>query len=126
MSDSIAMVKAELESLGLEPRVVLKSPRGTVVVFPYRVEVGSYEGTRIMVGLSFQGAERYPEYPPHWVHVTPPIDDGRGGAKCQYRDSEGNEWLALSRPPGPLWDALPTKHMTTYLSEHLRRFWNAI
>ena len=93
-----------------------------MVSFGYEIEAGSRRGEQVMVGVSFQ-EEGYPEYPPHWVHVTPPVYDGKHGVVQKYHDSNGREWLAMSRPPGDLWDRLPTKHMATYISEHLRRIW---
>lgn len=125
MSQSLQTIVSELESLGFTPRLSA-SPCGTVISFLYTVETGTHRGKEFTVGLSLQGSEQYPEYPPHWIHVTPPLDDGKGGAVNHYRDPTGRPWIALSRPPGPLWDALPTKHMYAYLNEHLRRFWHAI
>lgn len=77
---------------------------------------------QVTVGVSFQ-EEGYPEYPPHWVHVTPPIQDGKAGVVQEYSDPGGRTWIAMSRPPGDLWDKLPTKHMYAYIGEHLRRIW---
>ena len=77
------------------------------------------------VGVSFQ-EEGYPEYPPHWIHVSPPLDDQKGGVVENHTDSQGRMWLAMSRPPGDLWDRLPTKHMSSFISEHLRRIWKDI
>ena len=121
MSDSIDRVKAELESLGYRT-AEYDSSQGRVVSFCYEIEAGSRRGEQVMVGVSFQ-EEGYPEYPPHWIHVTPPIPDGKAGVLQSYRDSSGREWLAMSRPPGDLWDRIPTKHMRAYISEHLRRIW---
>ena len=121
MSDSINQIRKELESLGYETSQ-WNSSQGTVVCFPYTVETGSYKGTQVMLGISMQGSEPYPEYPPHWIHLSPPIDDGRGGVVEKYSDANGWEWSALSRPPGEIWDQLRTKHMYAYLSEHMRRF----
>ena len=28
----------------------------------------------------------YPDYPPHWIHVHPPVNDGQGGVINQYQD----------------------------------------
>ena len=125
MSDSIDQIKAELESLGYET-CLFDSSQGKVVSFsPYIIEAGSHEGKPFKVGISMHGNKLYPEYPPHWIHVSPPINDGRGGSSVRY-SANGREWIALSRPPGDIWDQLPTKHMSTYLTEHLRRFWNNI
>ena len=49
-----------------------------------------------------------------------------GGAVESYTDSQDRQWLAMSRPPGELWDRLPTKHMASFISEHLRRIWKDI
>ena len=125
MSDNIDRIKKELESLNY--KICLSdSPQGKVVSFTYTVEAGSYKGERVKLGISMQGQEHYPEYPPHWIHVSPPIDDGKGGVVEKYSDDSGEEWVAMSRPPGEVWDQLPTKHMLGYLNEHLRRFWNNI
>ena len=125
MYDNIDQVKRELESLGYETHLS-SSPQGEVVSFSYIVESGSYKGKQITLGISMQGSEPYPEYPPHWIHLTPPINDGKGGAVVRYSDANGREWTALSRPPGEIWDQLLTKHMHAYLNEHMRRFWNGI
>ena len=114
-------MQRELESLGYQTSV-FESGQGKVVAFDYVIETGSYKGQQVTIGLSFQ-EEGYPEYPPHWVHVTPPIDDEKGGSTQEYTDADGRTWLAMSRPPGEMWDRLPTKHMHTYISEHLRRIW---
>ena len=120
MSSSIDRVQEELESLGFIAHQY-DGPHGKVVAFPYTVEVGTHKGDEVLVGVSFQ-EEGYPEYPPHWIHVSPPLDDGRGGSTNTY-DGDGHSWLAMSRPPGALWDRLPTKHMQSFITEHLRRIW---
>ena len=96
-----------------------------VVSFQYEIEVGSHKGKGVSVGVSFQ-EEGYPDYPPHWIHVSPRLDDQRGGSVQNYADGEGRQWLAMSRPPGELWDRLPTKHMASFISEHLRRIWKDV
>ena len=122
MEDNIERIRGELESLGFAAEVT-DSPKGKVVAFDYEVDVGPHQGTTVRVGLSMQGKEPYPEYPPHWVHLSPPLDDGRGGVVEQYADHCGRVWSVLSRPPGRLWDRLLTKHISGYISDHLRRFW---
>ena len=124
MSDSADRVRNELQSLGYRTSV-FDTQQGKVVAFDYLIETGSRKGTPVMVGVSFQ-EEGYPEYPPHWIHVSPPIDDGKGGSNIEYVDSEGRKWVAMSRPPGDLWDNLPTKHMFAFIREHLRRIWKDI
>ena len=108
MSDSATRVQEELVSLGYETQT-FNSGMGVVVAFNYTIETGSHKGKPVLVGVSFQD-EGYPDYPPHWIHVSPPIPDGRGGTVQTYELS-GSSWLAMSRPPGSLWDQLPTKHM---------------
>lgn len=125
MSGSLDRIRAEIESLGYET-LVSNSPQGEVVSFEYTVEAGSYRNEKVRVGVSMQGHEGYPEYPPHWVHICPPVTDGQGGVVAKYHDPEGRPWIAMSRPPGPLWDQLPTKHMRLFLTEHLRRLWAAM
>ena len=124
MSNSFERVKAELRALGCQT-FEFDSPHGPVVAFPYKIETGSHKGEEVLVGVSFQ-EEGYPEYPPHWVHVSPPIDDRKRGAVESYKRQDGREWLAMSRPPGDIWDRLPTKHMSAYISDHLRRIWSDV
>lgn len=124
MSASARRVNAELESMGYQTRE-FDSPYGRVVAFQYTIEVGSHMGKEVSVGVSFQ-EEGYPEYPPHWVHVSPPLGDGKGESIRNYKCPEGREWLAMSRPPGDIWDRLPTKHMGAYITEHLRRIWSDV
>ena len=121
MSDNTHQIVAELDSLGYETSV-FDSPYGRVVCFPYTIDVGPHKRTPCTLGLSLYGAEHYPEHPPHWIHITPPIDDGKGGAVYRY-EHDGSPWIALSRPPEDLWDTLPTKSMYAYMYEHVRRFW---
>ena len=125
-SESIRKIRAELEALGYATHEFATDTHGPVVYFQYQIDVGSRHGDTITLGLSMHGDGLYPEYPPHWIHVTPPINDQRGGAVHSYVDHEGNEWIAMSRPPGDLWDELPTKHIEVFLNEHIRRFWATI
>ena len=123
MSDSANRVREELESLNYETQT-FDAPMGVVIAFKYTIETGSHKGEPVLVGVSFQ-EEGYPEYPPHWIHVSPPIADGRAGSVQNY-EASGRPWLAMSRPPGRLWDQLPTKHMHGYISEHLRKIWKDV
>ena len=124
MSDSASRVFAELMTLGLQP--YMHQARGEpLVCLEYEIETGSYAGATVTIGLRFQ-EEGYPEYPPHWIHVSPPLDDGQGGVTERYSDADGREWIAMSRPPGDMWDRLPTKHMSYFISEHLRRVFRII
>ena len=124
MSSSIDRVREELETLDYQTSV-FDSPQGRVVSFDYKIESGSHKDTTVEIGISFQ-EEGYPEDPPHWIHVRPPIDDGKGGVAQKYLDAQGREWIAMSRPPGDMWDRLPTKHMGAYIGEHLRRIWKDV
>ena len=124
MAESTELVKAELESLGYQT-AVFDTPRRRVVSFRYTIETGTHKGKEFSVGVGFEEGV-YPEYPPHWVYITPPLSDGKGGAIEKYVDVEGRTWIAMSRPPGDLWDRLPTKHMDSYIKEHLRRIWSSV
>ena len=62
MADNVERINSELEALGLSTELT-DSPKGRVVSFDYEVNVGSYRGTTVRVGLSMQGKEPYPEYP---------------------------------------------------------------
>ena len=124
MSSDIERVRSELKSLNYET-TVREASQGTTVIFGYTIEVGSHAGEKVQVGISFQEPD-YPQYPPHWIHVSPPIDDQMGGSTNRYKDEKGDEWLAMSRPPGEMWDKLPTKHMRPYIEDHLRRIWKNV
>ena len=124
MNISINRINAELISLGHRTHI-FESILGTVVSFIYLVGTGPYKDERFFFGVSMQGVEPYPEYPPHWVHVSPPITDHRGGLSYKY-SANGLDWLALSRPPGEIWDKLPEKNMKVYITEHLHRFWHTL
>ena len=122
MPDAITQIRSELDSINYTTSE-FDGPHGRVVSFDYTIETGSHRGELVTVGLSFQGETNYPEYPPHWVHISPPINDGRGGSVQSYESSDGKQWLAMSRPPGEMWDRLRTKHISLFISEHLRRIW---
>ena len=125
MSAEIETVQKELNDLGYDI-VVRQWDHGTVVEFDYEVETGDRAGETFRLGISFhQGRTGYPEYPPHWIHVSPPVSDGRK-VHYEYETTDGRKWIAMSRPPSDIWDKLPVKDMKNYLSEHIRRFWNGI
>ena len=123
MSD-LERIKNELKDLGYEP-FFIDTPQGRAVAINYVIERGNYIGQSALLGFSFQEGG-YPEYPPHWIHISPPYNDELGGSVSIHKspDNQGNEreWLALSRPPGEMWDNLPTKHMQHYLNFHIARF----
>lgn len=123
MSDSLHKIQKELESSGYYTRR-FNSPIGEVVAFDYVIEAGSHRGEPVTVGVSLQ-EDGYPEYPPHWIHISPPLSDGKAGSVQEY-EVESHQWLAMSRPPGSVWDQLLTKHMQTYIHEHLRGLWKDI
>ena len=124
MQDDIARMRSELECLGYST-VTRDSARGKVVEFEYLVETGNNLGKQFRLGISMKEAG-YPEYPPHWIHVSPPVNDGLHGSVQPYQTDDGRQWVAMSRPPSDLWDQLPTKNMQSYLDHHLRRFWSRI
>ena len=127
MSTDIDRVAQELKELGYSPWQTTWA-EGTMIVIDYVVEVGSRAGQRVSLGISFQG-EGYPEYPPHWILVSPPISDGQtGGSDRTFTDDHGRSWLAMSRPPSDLWDQLcpEQQNMRTYLHRHVRRIWSDV
>lgn len=121
---SIEKIGSELKGMGYAP-FFIDTAQGRTAVIDYCIPVGKHAGEKVLLGFSFQ-EEGYPEYPPHWIHISPPYDDLLGGSTQLYNetDKEGiiRKWLALSRPPGSLWDNLPTKHMKSYIELHVLRF----
>ena len=124
MSLDIAKIQEELICLGYQT-LCRNHGESTVIEFDYQVETGTHQGENFRVGITVPGST-YPEYPPHWIHVSPPVDDGLGGSIERYKSVDGRNWIALSRPPNDIWDKLSEKNMKIYLSEHLRRFWDQI
>ena len=122
-------ISDELEGMGYQPQIVDgNTPSGLqkVVIFPYRVQVGRFKGNEINVGISTQcEALGYPEMPPHWILVSPPILDTKDGANHGIYKFAGKDWVALSRPPGAFWDKVQHKGMRAYL-EHLSNVWYQI
>lgn len=120
---ALERIKSELEGLRYNP-FYIDTPQGKAVVINYPVSVGKYKGKQILLGFSLQ-EEGYPEYPPHWIHISPPYDDQKGGtiqSYCLDNEGENQKWLALSRPPKDFWDKLATKHIKHYLDYHISRF----
>ena len=124
MKESLDKIEQELQLCGYTT-YRQQTPQGEVVAFLYKVEVGSQKGNVVHLGFSMSEVH-YPDYPPHWIHVHPPVNDGQGGAINQYQDNNGRDWSALSRPGADVWDNAKTKHMSVYMQEHVRRFWNKI
>lgn len=124
-------IVAELEGLGYAPVVESHPNYRQVVVVEYLVENGRFVGKKFRLGISMHGSEGYPEYPPHFIHLSPPPDAPRDGAphgspySCPDAEGVEHQWIALSRPPNEFWDRLPTKNMQGYM-EHLRRFWRNV
>ena len=125
MSNEIEQVRAELSELGYDTSI-REWENGIVVEFDYKVEVGTCSGETYRLGISFhEGRTGYPEYPPHWIHVSPPVSDGQANCR-KYETGNGQKWIAMSRPPKKIWDRLLTKDMENYLNEHMRKFWNGV
>lgn len=124
MPENNRLIQEELIQMGYQP-TEFNSPQGTAVAFPYIIETGSHAGRQVMLAISAPDGQ-YPEYPPHWLHISPPIEDGKNGSQNRYTDHQGNHWLAMSRPPADIWDALPDKNMRSYIKEHVRRIWKDV
>ena len=124
MSKDVEKIRADLEDLGYDT-AVRGSGQGTVVEFDYKVDTGTRRGELFRIGISMHKGV-YPEYPPHWIHVSPPVSDGLPGGVQPYQTDDGRQWVAMSRPPSDLWDGLPKKDMKNYLEGHMRRFWSHI
>ena len=124
MNEALQRIKRELEEYGLATYIV-EGVADDIIAFNYVVPTGRYRGKNVDIGLSMQEAN-YPEYPPHWIHVTPKIIERQGSPGKKFTDSSGRVWVAFSRPPSDFWDRAPTKHMSVYLEEHLRRFWRNV
>ena len=96
-------IASELRSLGYQPEVVEGDTAGgrqKVVIFPYDIRVGRFKGETRTVGISTQcEAVGYPEVPPHWIFVSPPITDTQDGANHGINSFAERDWIALSRPP---------------------------
>ena len=122
-------IARELTALGYRPQVVegdTVGGRQRVVIFPYRIHVGRFKGETRTVGISTQcEAVGYPEIPPHWIFINPPITDTRDGPIHGVDNFAGRDWVALSRPPGAFWDKVRHKGMRAYL-EHLSKVWTQI
>ena len=123
MGTAVDTVINELKDLEYSP-FVIETPVGITVFFEYSLPNGKYSGETVLLGISFQ-EQGYPEYPPHWVHFSPPYNNGLGSSDRKYRrkDEKGieREFIALSRPPSDIWDKLPTKNMQSYLDLHIYR-----
>ena len=118
MSSSLDKIEIELQGLGF-PTTRFTSPQGEVVAFSYVIDVERLSGTGCQLGFSMQ-EQGFPVYAPHWIHISPPIDDRQGNGR-RYTDEQGTPWVAFSRPP-TYWDNLPTKGIKVFLNEHIRRF----
>lgn len=123
-------IQQELLALGFDPRVVESrdSVAGDqqVVAFVYNVPVGRFRGEQFMVGVSTRcEAVGYPEVPPHWIFISPPIADTHDGANHGVAKFDGRDWVMLSRPPGAFWDRVGQKGMRAYI-DHLNKVWRQI
>ena len=121
MTTAIEIVQQELKKCGYDT-FKIEGVSEEIIAFPYTPKNGRYAGREFCVGLSFQEVD-YPEYAPHWIHVSPEIEEKHGPAGKRYQDSIGRIWVAFSRPPSDFWDDLPQKNMLNYVNLHLSRFW---
>ena len=119
----------ELKELGYLPEIVEGDTAGgrqKVVMFSYRIPAGRFKGETRSIGISTQcEAVGYPETPPHWIFVSPPLPDTRDGGNHGINSFAGRNWMALSRPPGSFWDRVRHKGMRAYI-EHLSKVWARI
>ena len=76
---------------------VFTSPHGEVVAFSYVIDVGRLSGAGCQLGFSMQ-EPGFPVYAPHWIHISPPVDDKQGSGR-HYSDEQSTPWVAFSRPP---------------------------
>ena len=124
---ALEQIRAELDALGLSPRIVPRTgfDFGAIVAFRFEVNVGRFKGQRFEVGIGFQ-ENGYPEYPPHFLCIASLPDSVLPVHSCSQVD--GSDWCAFSVPPSDFWDSLPTseKNMKTYVRRHLVRFWGQI
>ena len=121
---SVDRLEEELRALGYCTRRHA-SRKGEVVSIAYLVEVGAKRGEECRVGFSM-GHEGYPDYPPHWLHVCPPVNDNVGGVVVDY-SVDGVTWTYLSRPPGDdVWEDPRNRSAKTLLNDTVRRFWENV
>lgn len=133
MGGASLKILAQLRSLGYEDARIEHHGGNypEVVVFAYRVHGGRFHDRAFRVGISMGNVnEGFPEYPPHYLHTSPPVEspqDGSTHSTYAQTDPDGvaRRWTAFSRPPGPFWDRLPTKTIEAFL-EHVRRFWSQV
>lgn len=129
MSSVHQRIRDELVALGYPSELVegeTSAGPQKVVVFEYPVRSGRFKGRTYTMGISTQcEAVGYPEVPPHWLFISPPITDTRDGPNHGLNSFAGQEWVALSRPPGTFWDKLARKTMKAYM-EHVSRVWRNI
>lgn len=122
--DADQQIVGELQGLGYRPRIVdgdTPVGRQKVVIFPYRIHTGRFKGETRTFGISTQcEAAGYPEVPPHWIFISPPITDTKDGANHGVYSFARRKWAVLSRPPGGFWDRVQRKGMRAYL-EHLSK-----
>ena len=121
MSKSVDLFEEELRALG-HCTSRHASPKGDVVSIPYVVDVGAKREHQYRVGFSMD-QDGYPDYPPHWLHVCPPVNDNAGGTVADYT-VDGVTWTFLSRPPGDdVWEDPRNRTAKTLLNHTVRRFW---
>jgi len=117
-------IRTELAELTGAATWVLQTTYGEVIFFMHNVKVGTHAGENVLMGISMQGNEGYPDIPPHFIHVPEGITDGQDGPHHCYNLPDGRTYHAFSRPPEPEeWDRVSERSMRTYINTHLPRFW---
>ena len=82
MSKDVQKIRADLQDLGYDTEG-RNSGQGMVVEFDYKVETGTNRGDVFRIGISMHKGV-YPEYPPHWIHVSPPVRRSAAGGPAAY------------------------------------------
>ena len=90
-----------------------------------RVRWGKYACSEQHVGWSFpDNNQPFPEYAPHWFHISGDFDDGKGGSRETDHDETGKLWVGWSRPVGPAWIG-PYRTPKNLYRSTVARFWKA-
>ena len=84
MNAALRKIREELDHLCDLKTYVVGGAKTEVVAFPYVPPKGRYAGRTFDVGLSLQEAD-YPEFAPHWIHITPAIAEKHGRPRHELR-----------------------------------------